>query len=149
VGVADIERESLMSLLDMVGSLFGKSDGDGQQNLAQTVIGYINNQPGGLNGLIKQFHEKGAGDVINSWVGSGPNQAISPDTLQNVLGSDAVKSMAEKVGISPENASGLLAQVLPHVVNSATPDGTPPADGQVDTQSVLGMVGQLFGKKEG
>jgi uncharacterized protein YidB (DUF937 family) len=73
------------------------------------------------------------------------NQPISADTLQNVLGSDVVGSLASKVGIDPSQASSILAQVLPHVVNGATPNGEVPAGGQIDTSNVLGTLTQLAG----
>jgi uncharacterized protein YidB (DUF937 family) len=140
-----------MSLLDSIGSLLNKSPegGGGQQALIATALEFVNNQPGGLNGLIQQFKDKGAGDIISSWVGNGENQPISPDTLHNVLGSDAVTSIASKAGIAPEQVTGLLSQVLPHVVNAATPEGEVPAEGQLNSTTVLGALGglaSLFGK---
>lgn len=30
----------------------------------------INNQPGGLPGLLQSFHEKGLGDIVSSRVGT-------------------------------------------------------------------------------
>ncbi|WP_321862219.1 YidB family protein [Burkholderia cenocepacia] len=135
-----------MGLLDIVGGLIGgQAGGNSQSALIATALEFINNQPGGLNGLIEKFKAGGAGDVIGSWVGTGENQPISPDTLQNVLGSDVVGSLASKVGIDPSQASSILAQVLPHVVNHATPDGQVPAGGQVDTSNVLGTLTQLAG----
>ena len=140
-----------MSLLDSIGSLLNKSPegGGGQQALIATALEFVNNQPGGLNGLIQQFKDKGAGDIISSWVGNGENQPISPDTLHNVLGSDAVTSIASKAGIAPEQVTGLLSQILPHVVNAATPEGEVPAEGQLNSTTVLGALGSLtslFGK---
>jgi len=50
--------------------------------------------------------------------------------------------------------SGILASVLPHLVNHATPDGQVPANGQLDVSSLLGSLGGLgglaglFGKSE-
>ncbi|KVH61987.1 hypothetical protein WS89_12800 [Burkholderia sp. MSMB1072] len=135
-----------MGLLDIVGGLIGgQAGGNSQSALIATALEFINNQPGGLNGLIEKFKAGGAGDVIGSWVGNGENQPISPDTLQNVLGSDVVGSLASKVGIDPAQASSILAQVLPHVVNGATPNGEVPAGGQVDTSNVLGTLTQLAG----
>ncbi|AZQ51345.1 YidB family protein [Burkholderia cenocepacia] len=135
-----------MGLLDIVGGLIGgQAGGNSQSALIATALEFINNQPGGLNGLIEKFKAGGAGDVIGSWVGTGENQPISPDTLQNVLGSDVVGSLASKVGIDPSQASSILAQVLPHVVNHATPNGEVPAGGQVDTSNVLGTLTQLAG----
>ena len=135
-----------MGLLDIVGGLLGgQAGGNSQSALITTALEFINNQPGGLNGLIEKFKAGGAGDIIGSWVGTGENQPISPDTLQNVLGSDVVGSLASKVGIDPSQASSILAQVLPHVVNGATPNGEVPASGQVDTSNVLGTLTQLAG----
>lgn len=136
-----------MGLLDMVGGMLGGQSGAGgnQGALIGTVLEFINNQPGGLNGLIEKFRQGGAGEVIGSWVGNGENQPISPDTLQNVLGPDTVTNLANKAGIDPSIATGLLAQVLPHLVNHATPDGEVPADGQLDHSSLLGSLSQLAG----
>jgi uncharacterized protein YidB (DUF937 family) len=134
-----------MSLLDTISSLFGKSpnEGGGQSALITAVLEHVNEQPGGLNGLIRQFHEKGAGEIIESWVSNGENQTISPATLHDVLGSEAVSNLAAKAGLQPNEATGLLAQVLPHVVNTATPQGEVPADGKLNAESVLGALGGL------
>lgn len=134
-----------MSLLDTLGSLLGGSsqEGGGQQQLIAAATEFVNNQPGGLNGLVEKFQQGGLGDVVQSWVGNGENQAVSADQLQNVLGSDAVAGLAQKVGLQPDQVSGLLAQVLPHVVNAATPNGEVPAGGQVSGESVLGTLGSL------
>ncbi len=135
-----------MGLLDIVGGLLGGEAGGNSQNaLLSAALEFINNQPGGLNGLVEKFNAGGAGEIIGSWIGTGQNQPISPETLQNVLGSDVVGALASKVGIDPAQASGLLAQVLPHVVNGATPNGEVPADGQIDTSNALGMLSQLAG----
>jgi uncharacterized protein YidB (DUF937 family) len=148
-----------MSLLDTVSSLLGNnSSPEGSKNLIHAALEFINSQPGGLSGLIQRFHEKGAGEIVNSWVGNGANQAISPETLQGVLGSDALSGIAQQAGVSADQVSGLLSQMLPHVINSATPDGQVPAGGKVDLSSVLGslggnaglasIAGKLFGNKE-
>ncbi|RDU97963.1 YidB family protein [Trinickia dinghuensis] len=148
-----------MGLLDMVGSLLGNAEAGGQQqNALSAVTEFVNNQPGGLQGLVQTFEQQGAGGVIQSWVGNGENQSVSSDALQNILGSGALGDLAGKLGISPEQASGVLAQVLPHVVNHATPDGQVPDSGQIDAASVIGSIQQsgglgslvegLLGKKE-
>lgn len=137
-----------MGLLDMIGSVLGQSNTDGQPhptNALAAVMEFVNNQPGGLNGLIARFHEQGAGEVIQSWISSGPNQAVTPDTVQNVVGSGALNELASKVGVSPEQASTLLAQVLPHVVDHATPNGEVPQTGQIDVAGVLGSLSQSGG----
>lgn len=136
-----------MSLLNTLGSLLNPSSAQQQGGSPQALIAaameFVNNQPGGLNGLIQKFEQGGAGEVIQSWVGNGENQPISADQLHNVLGSDAVSGLAQKVGLQPDQVSGLLAQVLPHVVNAGTPNGEVPAQGTINTESVLGTLGGL------
>ncbi|KXU87685.1 hypothetical protein CI15_16300 [Paraburkholderia monticola] len=133
-----------MSLLDTIGSLLGKSpEGGGQQALVAAALEFVNNQPGGLNGLVQRFQEKGLGDVVSSWISNGENQPIAPDALHGVLGSQAVTDLAAKAGVQPDQVTGLLSQLLPHVVNAATPDGEVPAEGKLNATTVLGALGGL------
>lgn len=135
-----------MGLLDVVGSFLGNANAGGQQqNVLTAVTELVNKQQGGVQGLIQQFETQGAGGVIQSWIGEGANQAVSPDTLQNVLGSGALGELAGKLGVTPEQASTVLAQVLPHIVKHGTPNGEVPADGQIDTANVLQSIGQAGG----
>ena len=133
-----------MSLLDTIGSLVGKSpEGGGQQALVSAALEFVNNQPGGLNGLVQRFQEKGLGDVVSSWISNGENQPIAPDALHGVLGSQAVTDLAAKAGVQPDQVTSLLSQLLPHVVNAATPDGEVPAEGKLNATTVLGALGGL------
>jgi uncharacterized protein YidB (DUF937 family) len=96
-----------MGLLDGItkgalGSLLG---GGKQTNLIDALGGLLGNQ-GGLNGLVQQFASKGLGDIVNSWVGTGPNKAITPEQIQHGLGSDTVKQLASKVGVPTGGRSG-------------------------------------------
>ena len=74
---------------------------------------------GGLPGLISQFEQQGLGGVVQSWVGSGPNQPITADQLHKVLGSGAVQQMAAKFGVDPQELLQKLSQVLPQAVETA------------------------------
>jgi uncharacterized protein YidB (DUF937 family) len=143
--------ETIMGLLDTVTSLLGQgsSEQSGQSSaLIQAALEHINSQPGGLQGLIQQFQEKGAGDIISSWIGAGPNQPIAPEQLQQVLGDGAIGQIAQKVGLSGEQVSGLLSEVLPHLVDQATPSGEVPQGGGINAAQVLGALSGLFGQNK-
>ncbi len=108
-----------MGLLD--GILGGIVGGE----MAAVVNGVIAKH-GGLSGMVAQFHRQGLGETINSWISTGANQSISPDQLQQVLGSDAMTQLATKVGMTPQELSAKLSTILPEIVNKMTPAGVVP-----------------------
>ena len=92
---------------------------------------------GGLQGLVQAFGRQGLGHVVASWIGTGQNLPISADQLNQVLGSEQVKAMAAKVGLSPEAASSVLAGLLPALVDKATPTGRMPEGGAPEAFGAL------------
>ena len=47
----------------------------------------------GLGGLLGKLQNGGLADVTKSWVGSGPNQPVSPGQLGSALGPDIIKHL--------------------------------------------------------
>ncbi len=84
---------------------------------------------GGLGGLVNAFAEKGLGDVVGSWIGRGQNLPVSGDQLAEVLGPGALRHLAGTTGASHADVTDALSQLLPHVVDRLTPDGTVPEQG--------------------
>ncbi|HEV3205589.1 MAG TPA: YidB family protein [Terriglobales bacterium] len=132
-----------MSFLeDMAGKEFGSMLSSSSNPLAAAVMQMINNQPGGLSGLVQQFHDKGMGGLVSSWVSTGQNLPISADQIQNVLGSEQVKELAAKAGISPDVVSSHLAQLLPMLVDKLTPNGQVPQTSSL-LEEGMGMLKNL------
>src|SRR5215831_14885736 len=77
-------------------------------------------------GLLDKLQKGGLGDVVNSWVGSGQNQPVSPKELSPALGSDIIKTLAQRSGLSEEELTKQLSQVLPGIVDKLTPAGRLP-----------------------
>ena len=100
----------------MLGGLMG-----GQQPQQGGMMG-----GGGLAGLLGQFQNAGLGNIAQSWVGSGPNQPVSPQQLQSVFGEGQVNSMASQAGMQPHDFLSQLAQHLPNAVDGMTPNGRLP-----------------------
>ena len=86
---------------------------------------------GGLNDLLKQFQQAGQGGAANTWVGSGPNKAISADDLAKVLDSDQISTLIAHSGMSRDEVLQALSQHLPGVVNEMTPDNRLPTEQEV------------------
>jgi uncharacterized protein YidB (DUF937 family) len=81
---------------------------------------------GGLGGLLDKLRNGGLADAANSWVGSGPNQPVPPGQLGSALGPDVIKTLAQRTGLSEDELTKQLAQVLPGVVDKLTPAGRLP-----------------------
>jgi uncharacterized protein YidB (DUF937 family) len=133
-----------MGLLDSIlGTASGKTGAPGEANSLVGVLGGLLTQSGGLQGLANKFSQSGCGGAFASWVGMGENQSISSDQIQKCLGSDQVKVLAAKMGVDPDQASKLLAEFLPKVVDKLTPTGQvdPTADHQ---QSLAALIPSLL-----
>jgi uncharacterized protein YidB (DUF937 family) len=101
---------------------------------------------GGLNELVQRFQQNGLGDVVQSWISSGPNQQISPDELHQAIGPQTVDRLSQHTGMSHGQLLPLLAQALPLIVDRLTPNQRVPdhrevahmqSDMQPETQSEM------------
>jgi uncharacterized protein YidB (DUF937 family) len=81
---------------------------------------------GGLGGLLNKLQKGGLGNAAHSWVGSSQNQPVSLGQLGSALGPDVIKVLAQHSGLSEEEISKQLSQVLPGVVDKLTPRGRLP-----------------------
>jgi uncharacterized protein YidB (DUF937 family) len=98
--------------------------------LAQVLGGGAGRQgaAGGLGGLLEHLQQAGFGEQAESWVSRGDNKPISPDAMTRVFGRDGLEQISRQAGISPDEASQGLSQLLPEVVDRMTPDGDVPDD---------------------
>lgn len=113
--------------------MFGGAEGEDKgllNGLVEMVSG--GGAGGGLQGLVQTFQEKGLGDEISSWVGTGQNLPISPEQLKEGLGSDVIQNLAAKAGVSPDEVTAKLSEHLPSFVDKLTPDGVVPEGGMME-----------------
>ena len=108
-----------MGLLDgLIGGIVGGG--------LATAVNQILEKHGGVQGVVTEFERNGFGPTVQSWVGTGPNQAITPDGVNRVLGGDLLQQLAAKTGMPVSELTQKLAQVLPQAVDKLTPDGVIP-----------------------
>jgi uncharacterized protein YidB (DUF937 family) len=88
-----------------------------------TVVNGLIEKHGGIQGIVAQLEQQGLGGTVRSWVGTGPNQPITADQVHQAFGPDTVKQLAAKFGMSPEDLSAKLSQVLPQAIDKLTPGG--------------------------
>jgi len=78
-------------LMSMLGGGQQAGVASGGQEVDQGMEGPVT---GGLAGIISGFERAGLGHIVQSWIGNGPNQPVSPQQLQGVFGNDRVQTMA-------------------------------------------------------
>lgn len=131
------------------GLLGGQQGGSGNLGALLPVITSMlgnDGQQGGLGGLMEKFNQAGLGDVIGSWVSKGENMPINAEQLSQVLGSGAIGDIAAKLGVDQSAAGGMLAQVLPGLIDQLTPDGQAPEGGLGGASDLMGMLGKILQK---
>lgn len=130
-------------LSSMLGGLLGGGAASGLGSILGGLLGG-GASGDGLSGLLEQFQQAGFGEQANSWVSTGQNLPISPEAIGQVFGSDTLAQIAQQVGVSQEEASAGLSELLPEVVNHLTPNGTSPDFDQLSA-SVSDLVRQFGG----
>jgi uncharacterized protein YidB (DUF937 family) len=95
----------------------------GEPRLLQEVTKLVQNMPDGVTGLMKQFQDKGLGQVVASLTGKGPKLAISPEQIMKGFGSDKISALATSSGLDAKVVPEKLASMLPKVVEQLSPIG--------------------------
>jgi uncharacterized protein YidB (DUF937 family) len=104
----------------------------GQSSMLDNLLDMLNDQKSeGMSGLIQKFNEKGLGEHMSSWIGTGKNLPISADQIRDALGSDRIKDLASKLNLGEHETSKSLADLLPQLIDKLTPDGSVPHEGML------------------
>ena len=126
------------------------NNGNNNQSVAIQLIQVLLQSQGGIEGIIKRFQESGLEEILKSWISTDEkNQPISANPVVKVVGQENMSQAAEKVGVSELDASNLLAEYLPKMVDMLTPNGQLPDLNNLNVndlmaQAAKGMLGKLF-----
>lgn len=130
-----------MGLLDQI---LGAAGGGQNAAVLQSVIGMLTSgqggqagqggQGGGLQGIVNALHNKGLGDIVNSWVGTGANLPVTAQQIQQALGPQ-IQAIAAQHGIDVGTVAQQVAQHLPGLIDKLTPGGKIP-----DAQALQGLL---------
>jgi uncharacterized protein YidB (DUF937 family) len=122
----------MMALLPIVLGMMASGQRNKSPGPGQATSG------GGLGELLEQFQRAGFGEQARSWVSTGENHPLPPDALERVFGRGGIAEIARRAGLSEQDATRGLSQLMPEVVDRMTPDGRLP-----DTASLLASVDSL------
>jgi uncharacterized protein YidB (DUF937 family) len=127
-----VEKPLKLALLAFLasGALFGRGGKEATASKGSRPAAAPNEGTGGvlggLGGLVDKLHKGGLGSVVNSWVGPGQNQPVPPGQLGSALGPDIIKTLSQRSGLSEEELTRGLSQILPGIIDNLTPKGRLP-----------------------
>jgi len=124
----------------------GLSGGDPAQ--AAAVMGTMMEllqQKGGLGGVLDMFRASGLGAQADSWASPGPNAPVSGDQVEQALGGPIVNVIAQKLGLSPEQAKATLAQLVPAIASRMAAEERLTGEPQDELAKALGMLKNITG----
>ena len=123
-----------------LGSALGRAGGGVAASAMMALAFRLLQQNGGVTGLIDKLRQSGLGEHAASWVSTGENMPVSGQQLKDALGSGELAQLASHFGLTPDQASSGLAQVLPELVNQMTPSGQVPSDHHDMISDALAML---------
>jgi uncharacterized protein YidB (DUF937 family) len=110
------------NLEEMVSKLGGQSGQEGGLGALSNLF----SSNGGMQGIASKLSQNGQGQQVQSWIGHDQNQPVSGDQVQQALDPQSMHQLAQQTGKTPEEASSHVAQILPHMMDQASPEGTMP-----------------------
>lgn len=107
-----------MGLMDDLAKMATDALGDalGGEGLGKVALSHLGGDAG-LQGVLNQLQQGGLAEQVQSWLGNGHNLPISPEQISSVLGNSQLVELAGKVGVTPDQVSGFLAQHLPSLAD--------------------------------
>lgn len=102
---------------------------------------------GGMGAVLDRFRQRGHAQEADSWVSTGPNRGLAPQQVSELIGTDELSRMSRQLGVPDQDVAAGLSEILPQMVDQATPDGrlSPDADevlerGRLTLEEALGQL---------
>ena len=124
-----------MGIQDIVSKMGGQQAAMGQM---QDLFGGK-----GMQGIVSRMTDAGMGQQVQSWIGTGDNQSVSGEQIRQAVDPAALQRMSEKTGMQADQICDHAAQVLPELMDQATPQGTMPTGESPMTRGKNAIKGMM------
>jgi uncharacterized protein YidB (DUF937 family) len=81
---------------------------------------------GGMGAVLDRFRQKGMGAQAQSWMSTGANEPIDEQSVQQVVGPEELRQMAQRLGVPEQEVAQAFAEIVPELVDHLTPQGELP-----------------------
>jgi len=96
----------------------------------------------GIASLLGVMQKGGMASQLSSWIGSGANEEMTADQVEQTVGADKLQNMAESMGMDVDQVKSGLQGALPNIIDQASPAGKLPDS----LGGIASMASGLFGK---
>lgn len=117
----------------------------GAGRLLPALLEQMRSYPGGIAGFLSALRQGGLGDAVSSWLGTGPNRAVSADELRQAMGPDMLQTIIRQSGEGEVGVLQGLTTLLPLVIDKLSPEGTL-RDEELDANELNGMLSKVMGR---
>ncbi len=134
-------------LFSLGASLLKSKLGNTNENVLQEALASVlGGKDGGLDlsSITSALQNGSLGSIVSSWIGSGENAPIDANGVKELLGEDKIGAFAQKLGIDHDSAADALKDVLPQVVDKATPEGDSLLESMGGLDGLMGMAKNFF-----
>src|SRR6202030_834563 len=84
--------------------------------LVQETVGLISGQPGGFSGFLDRVKAAGFAAEVASWSSETEVVPLSGQEVEETLGSDVIKEIANKADISQSFARTIMGYAIPKII---------------------------------
>jgi uncharacterized protein YidB (DUF937 family) len=104
--------------------------------LVRETIGLISGRPGGIEGFLDRFKAAGFATEVASWSGETEVVPLLGQEVEETLGSEVIREIADKAGISQSFARTIMGYAIPKVIvllaqGEAVPSAIPASESSV------------------
>jgi OmpA-OmpF porin, OOP family len=86
------------------------------RSIVQELMGFIAEQPGGIDSFLDEIQKAGLAEKIASWFGSPYPWALSAREVKNALGSEFIERIAKKNSLTERFANKVLGYAIPKLI---------------------------------
>lgn len=134
------------NLIEEVAGRAGLSADKARQLLGSLTSLIFDEKNGGFSGFARRFQDQGLGHLVQSWIGTGPNQPITPNQVQDVFGSSVIDSIGKRLGLDTTAAATAISGVLPTMIDRVSSNGLAPTGLPETLKSWLASAGERLGE---
>jgi len=133
-------------LFSIGASLLENKLGQNKGVLSEALSSILKNKEGGfdLSSITSALQNGNLGSIVSSWIGSGENSSINANGVKELLGNDKIDTFAKKLGVDRDTAADALKDVLPNIVDKATPEGDDMLANLGGLDGIMKMAGKFF-----